>query len=395
MTGPRRRRLALNGKWLGQELTGTQRYAREVTRHLLPLLADRPVLHVPARAVVPGWLKEGAEVRRSRASGTVFEQVALPWAARRDLLVSLGGAAPLLARRQVATMHDATPFRLPETYSRAFRTWYRLMYRVVSRRASLIVTVSEFSRRDLSDVLGVDPARVVVVPNGVDHMEGRDDDAAPDLPDLPAGAPEGPFVLMVGPPAVHKNIAPVASALARRGVAVVVVGGGSPRVFGVTAGGEASDALAPSGVAGHAQGRVQHLGRVSDTELAALYRQASALVFPSLYEGFGLPVVEAQRLGCLVVAADRTSLPEVAGNGALLVDPTSPDDIARQVVDLLADPARAAGLRDAGLTNARRFSWDASAAVLAAMLADHLGDRVLTAPGRPGVKRHQGFSGSK
>lgn len=253
------------------------------------------------------------------------------------------------------------------------------------------------SRRDLFDVLGVDPARLVVVPNGVDHVERPDDGEPdlPDLPDLPAGAPEGPFVLMVGPPAVHKNIAPVASALARRGVAVVVVGGGSPRVFGVTAGSEASDALAPSGVAGHAQGRVQHLGRVSDTDLAALYRQASALVFPPLYEGFGLPVVEAQRLGCLVVAADRTSLPEVAGDGALLVDPTSPDDIARQVVDLLADPARAAGLRDAGLTNARRFSWDASAAVLTAMLADHLGDRVLTAPGRPGVKRHQGFSGSK
>jgi len=372
VTSPRPRRLALNGKWLGQELTGTQRYAREVTRHLLPLLSDRPILRVPARAVVPAWLEEGAEVRRSRVSGTVFEQVALPWAARHDLLLSLGGAAPLLARRQVATMHDATPFRLPETYSRAFRTWYRLMYRVVAHRASLVITVSEFSRRDLSDVLGVDPDRLVVVPNGVDHVDRPGDDATAVLP---AGAPDGSFVLMVGPPAVHKNIAPVAAALARQGVVVVVVGGGSHRVFGTSPGGGASAALAPSDPSG---GRVQHLGRVTDTELAALYHQAAALVFPSLYEGFGLPVVEAQRLGCLVVAADRTSLPEVAGDGALLVDPTSPDDVARQVVDLLADPARAARLRDAGWENARRFSWDASAVRLAAALS-----RLTAGAGRP------------
>jgi len=95
------RRLALNGKWLGQELTGTQRYARELTRHLLPMLAerDRPVLHVAAGATVPDWLAGEADVRHSRLSGTAFEQVALPWAARRDLLLSLGGAAPLLARR--------------------------------------------------------------------------------------------------------------------------------------------------------------------------------------------------------------------------------------------------------------------------------------------------------
>jgi len=364
------RRLALNGKWLGQELTGTQRYARELTRHLLPLLAarDRPVLHVPAGATVPDWLAGEADVRHSRLSGTAFEQVALPWAARRDLLLSLGGAAPLLARRQVATMHDATPFRLPHTYSRAFRAWYRLMYRVVSRRAARIVTVSDFSRRELSDVLGVGVDRFVVVPNGVDHVDpegaGQFDPVG-----LPTGTPDPPFVLMVGPPAVHKNIAPIAAALSRRGVVVVVVGSSSARVFGDT---PAVDTVA-------AQPAVHHLGRVSDGEITALYRRAAALVFPSLYEGFGLPVVEAQRLGCLVVAADRASLPEVAGDGALLVDPTSADDLAAQVVDLLADPARAADLRAAGTANAQRFRWDASAALLAAELS-----RMTEVAARPG-----------
>ena len=95
---------------------------RTLTRRLLPLLPDRPVLHLPSGARMPDWLAEVVEVRRSRLRGTAFEQLALPWAARHDLLLSLGGAAPLFARRQVATMHDATPFRLPATYSRTFGT---------------------------------------------------------------------------------------------------------------------------------------------------------------------------------------------------------------------------------------------------------------------------------
>ncbi len=354
------RRLGLNGKWLAQELTGTQRYAREMTRHLVPLLPGRPVLHVPADAVVPDWLAAQVETRRSRLRGMAFEQLALPLAARRELLLSLGGPAPVLARRQVVTMHDATPFRLPHTYSRAFATWYRLMYRAVARRASRIVTVSAFSRDELADVLHADLHLFVVVPNGVGHV------AAGETPVRPAGVPDAPFALMVGPAAAHKNIAPVAAAVARRGVEVVVVGGGgSQQVFG---GGDGSPDDGPT-AAGAA---VHRLGRLTDAEVSWLYAHAGVLVFPSLYEGFGLPVVEAQRAGCPVVASDRASLPEVAGLGALLVDPTRPDDVAAAVERVLRDPVLADGLRGHGHTNAERFSWDASAAVLADVLAEVL-----------------------
>ena len=352
-------RLALNGKWLSQETTGTQRYAREVTRHLLPLLPHRPVLHVPAGADVPVWLRTQVDVRRSRLRGTAFEQFALPWAARHHLVLSLGGAAPLLARRQVATMHDATPFRYPHTYSPAFGTWYRLMYRTVARRAERILTVSAFSRSELSAVLGVTEDRVVVVPNGSEHIpvDGRDE---------PVEGVNGRFVLMVGPPAAHKNIAPVASALARRGIDVVVVGAGAAgRVFGSV---ERSSARPDGG-----SGSIKRVGRVSDEHVRWLYRQAAALVFPSLYEGFGLPVVEAQRLGCPVVASDRASLPEVAGDGALLVDPTDADAVARHVATLLGDPERLAQLTSRGRKNAERFRWSASAAEVAATLDSFTG----------------------
>jgi glycosyltransferase involved in cell wall biosynthesis len=361
-------RLALNGKWLGQEMTGTQRYAREMTRHLVPHLPEPPVLHVPAGATVPGWLERHVEVRRSHLRGTAFEQLALPWAARRDLLLSLGGAAPLIARRQVVTMHDATPFRLPDTYSRTFGTWYRLMYWTVSRRAERILTVSEFSRRELSDVLGVSPDRVVVVPNGVEHS-----DASGAVEGLDVG--DAPFALMVGPNAPHKNIAPVARALADRGIHVVVVGGAGAE--GVFRAGEAASAT--GGETG--SGRIQRVGRVSDAAITWLYRHAAVLVFPSLYEGFGLPVVEAQRCGCPVVASNRASLPEIAGESALLVDPTDTDQLAQQVVELLADPPRLAELAIRGRANAGRFRWDASASRLAQTLTELRGR--LPASARP------------
>ena len=112
--------LAVNGKTLAQAMTGTQRYAYELLRRLA---RDRPgeiVLHVPRDAVVPDELAASVVVRRSRSRGQLFEQVALPWAARRDLLLSLGGPAPLLGRRQVVTLHDVSVFRFPETYSAVF-----------------------------------------------------------------------------------------------------------------------------------------------------------------------------------------------------------------------------------------------------------------------------------
>jgi glycosyltransferase involved in cell wall biosynthesis len=357
-------RLALNGKWLTQETTGTQRYACELTRHLLPLLPDRPVLHVPSGAVVPDWLLPQVQLRRSRMRGTAFEQLALPWAARRDLLLSLGGAAPVLARRQVATMHDATMFRLPHTYSRTFATWYRFMYRTVARRAQRVLTVSEFSRRELIEILGLSADRVVVVPNGVEHAGGTGD---------PVEVGDAPFVLMIGPPAAHKNIAPVATALSERGIPVVLVGGaGASQIF--RSGGRPADASGPS--------LVRRMGRLSDAQITWLYRQASALVFPSLYEGFGLPVVEAQRLGCPVVASDRASVPEVAGDAAVLVDPTRPGEMAEQVAQLLADPARMAWLAASGHRNADRFQWSASAARLARTLTELRGPTRASEPRR-------------
>jgi glycosyltransferase involved in cell wall biosynthesis len=257
-------------------------------------------------------------------------------------------------------MHDVTPERFPGTFSRRFRLWYRLMYRVLARRARHLVTVSEFSRGELASVLGVEAGRFAIAPNGHEHALAAGRDAArlveaSGVSGELVAATTAPYVLCIGNLTPSKNLAPVTRAFAEAGIPVVVVGAaGARRVFVEQAG------LDVPGV---------HLaGRVSDAELAFLIRNAKALVFPSLYEGFGLPLVEAQALSCPVIASDRASIPEVAGEGAIYYNPTRPEDAVAAVRDL-DDPARGR-LIEQGRRNVVRFSWDRTAATILGLATD-------------------------
>ncbi|CAN5255327.1 hypothetical protein BH11ACT5_BH11ACT5_22770 [soil metagenome] len=334
-------RLTVNGKWLGSRQSGMQRYAGEVARRILTLSPEARVI-APANAVLPDWLPE-SRVTRSRLSGVPFEQLELPWRARGTTLLNLAGAAPLVKRDQLVVMHDATPARFPKTFSRRFVAWYSVMNRVLARRARHLATVSEFSRRELADVLGVD--RFTFAPNGHEHLLASAESPL---------RPSGDYVLCVGNLTPNKNLVPVVTALAASGIRVVVVGaGGASNVYAQQAGLD---------IAG-----VELAGRVTDGELAALLRGATALVFPSLYEGFGLPIVEAQALGCPVIASDRASIPEVAGDGALYFDALDPAQAVALVQSLGADTREA--LQQRGYANVAHFTWDATAMALLAVVS--------------------------
>jgi glycosyltransferase involved in cell wall biosynthesis len=344
--------LVLNGRFLGQPVTGVQRMAREVMCAADALAAEGawPATRVlaPPGAVLPACAALHAATV-GRRSGQLWEQLDLPPALGHDWLLSLGNTAPLAARsRQTVVIHDAGAFDTPESYGFAFRTWYRVLHRALARLGARIVTVSAFSRDRLARRLGLDPGRISVMPEGAEHILR----APADTSVLERnGLVPGRYVLAVGTGAAHKNLRAVSAAAAMlqaRGLALAVAGRADPAVFRGAGGATGATAL----------------GRVSDAALRALYENAAALLFPSRYEGFGLPPVEAMACGCPVVAGRAGAVPETVGDAALLFDPEAPESLVESVMRLLDQPELAEDLRARGRARATRFTWRAAAEAL-------------------------------
>ncbi|MES2682540.1 MAG: glycosyltransferase family 1 protein [Pseudomonadota bacterium] len=349
----------INGKFSAQPLTGVQRFASGMVSALDELLhrgeglasAARWVLLCPTDSTPP--VLRVIEVRSIGSllpSLHFWEQLALPLAARSGLLLSFAGSAPLLARRQVATLHDAAVFDQPATYGWLFRSWYRFLFRALARSAKGLLTVSKFSQQRLAATLGLNPEVIGVLGNGAEHFKNI---AADDSLLLQHGLQPGTYFLAVGSLSPGKNLARLMAAFeqqfAGRDVRLVMVGGGNAQVFA----GDALPATTPA--------QVLRLAKVSDAQLKALYQHAIALVFPSLYEGFGLPPVEAMHCGCPVAASDAAAMPEVCGEAALYFDPTSVQAIAAAMRRLQDEPALRQQLRQRGHAQSARHRWSSSA----------------------------------
>jgi glycosyltransferase involved in cell wall biosynthesis len=361
------RPLYINGKFLTQRMTGVQRFAENLVLALDRVAPAewlaRCVLLVPAGARVPALRR--LRVRRAGPAalrGHAWEQLCLPWAARDGRLLSLAGSAPWLGRRAVATVHDAAVFDHPEAYTPLFVAWYRQLFHRLARSAAGLLTVSRFSQSRLAARLGTAADRWRIVPNGADHL--RTVPAAPRALER-LGLRPGAYLLAVGSRNPTKNLRALEQAfrgLGPAGVDLVLVGGGDARVF---AGGSAPMAsLVETGTAA----RVLHTGVVDDGELRALYEGALALVFPSTYEGFGLPPLEAMACGCPVAVARAAALPEVCGEAALYFEPGSEGSLRAAIKRLLGDAALRERLREIGRTHAAQYSWDAAARCLLAAL---------------------------
>lgn len=312
--------------------TGVDRVAHEVISRLLAMRPELYRLVAPSRGT-GGPTQQG------------WEQLILPVRAARlgaSLIYSPANLAPLLWPRNVLVLHDASVWRQPGSYSPQYRAWHRYAERAAAQRALAVITVSEFSRRELIELLEVQPEKVTVIPNGVAR---RFHPAADPEPVRQRYRLTRPYVLTLARGQARKGLA-VLDALARRltpdGVEVVL------------AGKEVKAAALDE--------RVRVLGYVSDDDLPGLYAGAELFAFPSLYEGFGIPVLEAMAAGTPVVAADRAALPETCGEAAVLVDPADADRFSAAVADTLADGALTSRLRAAGLTRAAEFTWDRTAA---------------------------------
>jgi glycosyltransferase involved in cell wall biosynthesis len=225
----------------------------------------------------------------------------------------------------VVTVHDLAVLRHPETFNRWTRHYSRSCVPRVARAASRIIAVSEFTKRELVDLLATPPEKVTVIPNGVADLFSPDGSAA-----------DGDYVLTVGTLEPRKNLQRVQEAARLAGAEL--------RVAGARGWGDVETA--------------GWLGRVSDAELVRLYRGAKCVVYASLYEGFGLPIVEAMACGAPVVTSRGGATEETARGAAVLVDPYDPAAIAAGIAEAVE---RRDELRRLGLERARAFSWDAAA----------------------------------
>jgi glycosyltransferase involved in cell wall biosynthesis len=291
---------------------------------------------------------------RRRWMGQTWEQVVLPARAARlgaALVFSPANLAPLAWPRNVLVMHDAAVLREPEAYSRAYRAWHATAGLASARRALGLVTVSEFSRRELVSLAGLDPERLTVIPGGVD---ARFTAAAAAEPVAARSGLRRPYVLTIATDDRRKNLeklGPVARALTEAGIDLVWAGDRRPYF---------ATAAAAAGV--------RSLGYVRDADLPGLYAGARAFVLPSRYEGFGLTCLEAMACGTPVVAADRAALPETCGDAAILIDPDDPGALAGAVLRAATEPALREDLRARGLSRAAQFTWDRTAASVDTLL---------------------------
>lgn len=306
---------------------------------------------VPLASLRSRWPTSRAAVR------VLWEQAAQPGVLRRlgaDLVHGPVFVGPLLTRcPSVITIHDLSFIRFPALFRPANRLYLKVMTRLSARRARRLIAVSSYTAAETTELLGVPPGKIDVVYHGIDPafrpLPAKEIDAFRQHKGLP-----GQFILFVGTLEPRKNLPRLVEAFARlRHDAVKLVLAGGKGWF--------TDPLFAKVESLGLGDRVVFPGYVASGELPLWYNAATLLAYPSLYEGFGLPVVEAQACGTPVLASRSSSLPEAAGDGALMVDPLDVDGLAAAMDRLVTEQSLRDDLRARGLSHASRFTWPNSA----------------------------------
>jgi glycosyltransferase involved in cell wall biosynthesis len=312
---------------VGMDVSALHQTRAGTARHilgLLPRLETMPDLDLRRLSVsLPG-----------AALDVAWYPLALPLVARRERVRVLhcpSFRAPLRAPMPVVvTVHDLAVLRDPSVFPRWSRTYSRATLKPILRNAARVIAVSEFTKRDVLELFGLPEGRVRVVPNAVDALFSPDGPAA-----------DGDYVLAVGTLEPRKNLARLDEAMRDIALELRIVGG-----LGW------GDVIVSRG------SNTKTYGYVSDDELARLYRGAACVAYPSLYEGFGMPVLEAMASGAPVVTSKDTAMAEVTDGAAVLVDPEDVESIAAGIREAIA---RRDELSRAGVERARAYTWDASA----------------------------------
>lgn len=345
----------VNARFLTQPITGVQRYAIEISRELKKILGDEIVLVAPHGIIQHEYAKDLKAITIGKHTGHLWEQWDLPLYLKKygnPLLLCLCNTAPLYYTNKVVTVHDVAFEVYPQTFSKSFLYMYRFMIPRIMRSAKRVITVSEFSKSEIVKYYKIESDKISVVYNAV----------GPDFHRVEEKKLHGEkYILAVSSLNYRKNFSAVLKAFSAfeetdNETSLYIVGDLKSTNFVDIDIGHYKD-----------NPRIKFLGRVSDKELVRYYSNAAAFVYPSIYEGFGIPPLEAQSCGCPVLVADIPPLHEVIGDSGIYCNPHDICDIAEKMRKVLAYSSE---LRAKGNVNTNRFSWEMSARKVADIIKE-------------------------
>lgn len=340
----------INGKFLGERPSGVGRYAIEITKKLLQQNAEIRVVCPPL--VYDEQLAESLHAEKiGTRSGMFWEQIDLRMAlnqqTKKPLLLNFTSTAPLFYRRSIITIHDVAFYANPAWYSKkAYWYLHLLTQLLVATKPLHFVTVSDFSKSELIKYLSIPQEKITVIYNAV--FEKKENLQTSILEKI-----NSPYILFVGNLDPRKNLAHLLKAYLFnhfQGIKLVIAGG-SHKTFAQTS------LLVPP----EKQQDIVFLDYVSDADLITLYQNANLFVYPSLYEGFGIPPLEAMRYGCTVLVSNKASLPEVCGNAAFYCNPDQVEDMAFQMKEALENKEQITSKKQLASSQLQNFSWEKSA----------------------------------
>ena len=337
----------INSKFLVQNLTGVQRVAFNVAMKLAQLQKHNFLIFMPNKKIKHFYkdlFKQGIPIIKGFTQGLIWEQIELPLFAKRKraIILNLGNSGPVFYDKNITLIHDLLWLKYPNSYSTMFSKWYAFMIPKLIKNSLKIVTVSQTSKRDIVEYFNIPEEKVSVVYPGVDTNLFK-----------PLNFERENFILWVGSAKFYKNIYGLINAYRilmfdyKISYKLFIVGFDSAKI--------------KLNLEKELVENITFIDKVNDEVLLNLYNRALVFVFPSFYEGFGLPPLEAMACGCPVVVSEAGSLPEVCGDSAIYCNPYDPHNIARSIYQVITSKELRDFLVKKGLERVKFFSWDRTA----------------------------------